>query len=92
MSCQAIKVEIDYVFKGFDSIHHVRRNQLVAITIDVLLGDGSHGSRRLSTSLNYVVKEAGGFSDGGESETDTKQQHKSPWKRVLSCFVLFFFK
>ena len=84
MSCQAINVEIEYVFKGFDSIHDVRRNQLVAMTIDVLLGDGPHGSLSLSTSLNCVVKEAGGDSDGGESEMDTKQQHKSPWSR---CFL-----
>ena len=54
------------------------------MTIDVLLGDGPHGSLSLSTSLNCVVKEAGGDSDGGESEMDTKQQHKSPWSR---CFL-----
>ena len=59
MSCQAIKLEIEYIFKGFDAIHDVRWNQLVAMTIDALLGDGSHGSRRLSTSLNCIVKEVG---------------------------------
>ena len=64
MSCQAINVLIEYVFKGFDSIHDVRRNQLVAMTIDVLLGDGSHGHLvyphpliALSRKLGEVVME-----------------------------------
>ena len=107
MSFQAIKVEIDYIFKGFNSIHDVRRKQLVAMTIDVLLGDGSHRSRRLFTSLNCVVKEAGGGGEGVVMEekgtriqNNTTNHHgnivfylATLFKAlILSCFVLIFFQ